>query len=666
LMRAREVVAALSFLVAASCSDAAGPNISDVPGYSIASVRVVPSSATIFVPDTIRASDRFTFEAIAVGKNGAVLGSVSFVWSSSDPSIAVVDSAGTVTPIMPGTVEISASAHKIGKATLVILPATESVEVSPLVDSIFVDEPIVPSRDVQQLTATATDVFGDPLTGVAFAWQSAAPAVATVDASGLVHAIGLGTAAITVTANGRSAVASIRVVPVVASVNVTSPATQVLALDTVQLAAVALDYSNATMTRTFTWVSSNPSVATVSATGRVIFLSAGQATFTARTAFRTAAVTITALERRLMSVDAGGDFTCGFANLGRGYCWGLAVDGRTAAEPDSSCFPGAALPGERLPCILPPKRMNEPEISFTAISAGGNFGCGIATDRLLYCWGSDSAGQIGNGSKGAGTTPSLATVKSERFTTISAGAQHACALNLLGRAFCWGDDSRGQLGDNRAINSTTPIPVADSSLQFRAISAGGSHTCGVTTSGSAYCWGEGNRGQLGNGIADSSDVPVLVSGGLSFVAIGAGRSHTCAIDSTGNMYCWGDNSLGQLGTGALLGQQLVPTLVSGPGGFTSLSAGDDHTCGIAGGAVKCWGSSEFGQVGDGNVLPHNVAAPVVVSGLQATFITAGRAHSCAINTAGEALCWGSNRWGALGNEYQAAVRATPQLVARPR
>jgi len=249
---------------------------------------------------------------------------------------------------------------------------------------------------------------------------------------------------------------------------------------------------------------------------------------------------------------------------------------------------------------------------------------------------------------------------------VSAGSHHACALNLDGRAYCWGSDSRGQLGDSLVINSTTPIPVADSTRLFRAISAGDSHTCGVTTTGAAYCWGEGVSGQLGNGVADSSDVPLLVSGGFSFIAISAGQSHTCAIDTTGNMYCWGDNSMGQLGTGVPGALQLTPILVAGPGGFTSLSAGANHTCAIASSQLKCWGRSEFGQVGDGAGHDHIVASPIVVAGLQATALSAGASHSCAISTAGEAWCWGSNRWGALGNEFQAAVRAVPQLVARPR
>ena len=674
MSRARVVFAVLSLLVVSSCEDGTGPNLNpNVPGYSITSVRVLPPSATIFVPDTIRPSDRITFSAVGLSKGGAILDKLRFVWTSSDESIAVVDTLGTVTPIRPGTVTITASAHKVGSATLVILPATLAVAVSPQLDSIFVDEPIVGTRDTTQLAAAAIDVFGSPLTGVTFLWQTSATSVASVTPDGIVRANGLGNATITVTANGTtaSATTSIRVVPLVASASLTAPPAQVLALDTVQLTAVARNYSNAPVQRTFNWTSSNPSVATVDTVGRVRFLTTGQATITARTAHRTATTSITAVDRVLTSIDAGGGFTCGVANLGRGYCWGLTEVGQTGAEPDSTCFP-PRFQIMRPDCILPPKRMNRPELSFTTISAGGNFACGITTDQLLYCWGDDLLGQVGNGGGPGGKTPSPATVKSERFTAISAGLSHACALNLSGRAYCWGADDMGQLGDRRPggplnpVNSTTPIPIIDSTLVFRSISAGDRHTCGVTTSGSAYCWGAGASGQLGNGVADSSDVPIQVSGNVSFASIAAGRAHTCAVDTSGNVLCWGDNTFAQLGNGSPGPIQLTPVQVSGAAGFTAIAAGDDHTCGISGGQVSCWGRSDYGQVGDGNTFDHNVAVPVVVAGLQATSISAGQKHTCAMSTSVVAMCWGSNNWGALGNEFQAAIRATPQVVARPR
>jgi alpha-tubulin suppressor-like RCC1 family protein len=438
----------------------------------------------------------------------------------------------------------------------------------------------------------------------------------------------------------------------------------VLALDTVQLVAVARNYSNQVIARKFNWTSSNPSVATVDTLGRARFLTTGQTTITGRSAFRSASVAVTVLERALLSVDAGGDFTCGFTNLGRGYCWGLALDGRTGVEPDSTCFPPAGE--ERPPCILPPKRING-DLSFMTISAGDDFACGITTDRLLYCWGSDEAGQIGNGGAGGGVNPAVATVKQERFVALSAGARHACALNESGRAFCWGADESGQLGDVRSMNSTTPIPVADSTLRFTMISAGDNHTCGLSNTGAAYCWGRGTEGQIGNGGMFNEDVPAAVTGGILFTSIAAGGSHTCGVSTSGSMYCWGSNESGQLGSGGQGSGVSNPVQVIGPDDFTAVTAGENHSCGIAGGGqVYCWGGSEYGELGDGVTGEHSSGSPLRVIGFSASAISAGANHTCAIATDGGAWCWGSNRWGALGNEFQAAIRATPQRVATPR
>jgi alpha-tubulin suppressor-like RCC1 family protein len=664
-MKWAKVAAAVVFLAPLVACDDTGPNISGVPGYSISAVRMLPNEMTIFIPDTVRESDHVTFEAVGLGKGGALLTNLRFAWETSDPSIATVDENGTVTPVRAGTVKIMASAHKVGEATLVILPATEVVTVSPALDSIFVDEPLLATRDFKKLEAKATDFLGRPLTGVAFTWQAAAANVAAVDVDGTVRATGLGTTSVTVTANGGAqATASMRIVPIVASAQLINAPSQVLALDNIQLVAEARNYSNALIARRFNWTSSNPSVATVDTLGRLKVLTTGQTTITARSAFRTASIAMTALERELISVDGGEDFTCGFTNLGRGYCWGLADLGQTGVEPDSSC--SGSLGGFES-CILLPKRMNEPQLSFTTISAGGDFACGVTTDRLLYCWGNDEVGQIGNGLDGAGTTPKLATVKSERFTTVSAGLHHACALNLNGRVFCWGSDSDGQLGDDRTIHSTTPIPVADSTLRFTMISAGDNHTCGLSNTGAAYCWGRGEEGQIGNGGMFSQEVPTAVTGGVFFTSIAAGGSHTCGVSTSGAIYCWGSNENGQLGSGGQGSTISNPVIVIGPDDFTAVTAGENHTCGIAGGGqVYCWGGSEYGELGDGNTSHHSTGSPFVVSGFTASAISAGANHTCAISTAGGAWCWGSNRWGALGNEFQAAIRATPQRVATPR
>lgn len=211
-MRARSIVALGVVVMTTSCEETTGPNLSDVPGYLISAVRVSPSIDTIFVPDTIRPSDRIAFVASAIGKNGAVLPAMTFAWASSDPTIALVDSGGLVTPLRQGEVEISASADKIGTATLVILPATMRVSLEPSIDTIFVTQPINSARDTLRMTPTARDLNDQPLSGVSYTWFSSAPTVATVDATGLVSAVGLGRTNIIVSANGHQALSVVHVV----------------------------------------------------------------------------------------------------------------------------------------------------------------------------------------------------------------------------------------------------------------------------------------------------------------------------------------------------------------------------------------------------------------------------------------------------------------------
>ena len=211
-MHARRYLPIISIPLLAACTETTGANLSDVPGYLISSVRVSPSIDTIFVPDSIRESDRITFSAIATGKNGSDLPAMTFAWSTSNPQVATVDSSGVVTPRTLGVVEISAAADKVGRATLVILPATMAVSVSPAVDTIQVSLPIVSARDTVRLRATARDLNGGLLGGVAFSWASSNPLVATVDESGLVHALALGSANINVSANGHFASAIVHVI----------------------------------------------------------------------------------------------------------------------------------------------------------------------------------------------------------------------------------------------------------------------------------------------------------------------------------------------------------------------------------------------------------------------------------------------------------------------
>ena len=214
------------------------------------------------------------------------------------------------------------------------------------------------------------------------------------------------------------------------------------------------------------------------------------------------------------------------------------------------------------------------------------------------------------------------------FAALTAGFSHTCGLTTDARAFCWG---YGPLGSAETRGSPVPVPVDVSGINptvsFKSVEGGVFRTCGVATDGRAFCWGNDLPG-------GSSQVAVLVdvsgiSPPVSFAALAAGGDHTCGLATDGRAFCWGENSTGQLGNGegatgtcdfkTPCAQYPVPVDVSGinpPVSFIALSAGGYHTCGLAtDGRAFCWGSDQYGQLGNGGGSA-NSQSPVQI----------GRAH----------------------------------------
>ena len=254
---------------------------------------------------------------------------------------------------------------------------------------------------------------------------------------------------------------------------------------------------------------------------------------------------------------------------------------------------------------------------------------------------------------------------------VALGEMHACALGSNGKAYCWGVDYDGSLGNNLSDDDdpflTTPVAVHQgeipTGITIIQITAGWATTCALGSNGKAYCWGRGNYGQLGNDTTTNAKTPVAVHqgqipAGVSLTQIATGGSHTCALGSDAKAYCWGYGQFGQLGNNAItdahtpvaVHQGQIPAGVS----LTQIATGGSHTCALGSDAkAYCWGNSSYGKLGNNSTT--NALTPVTIhqgeipTGITIIQITAGRDTTCALGSDAKGYCWGRGASGQLGN-----------------
>ena len=274
------------------------------------------------------------------------------------------------------------------------------------------------------------------------------------------------------------------------------------------------------------------------------------------------------------SLAGNGAHFCGTAVDLSIYCWGFS------AFVDTT---GAAI-STGVPTRL------QSNIAWLQVSPGAQHNCAVANDHSAYCWGDNSSGQLGDTSITRRLAPQR-VFGGFQFHAVASGGAHSCGImldasDLDATALCWGSNSSGQLGDGTSTNRLSPTAV-DGGIRWKTLGAGGNFTCGLAQDGTANCWG------AGTGRATPGSYP----GAPTFVSMSVGSAHVCALQIDGKAYCWGDNSSGQLGDSTTTSRS-TPTEVTTTFRFSSISAGFQQTCGITtDGFLACWGRNTLGEIG---------------------------------------------------------------------
>lgn len=295
-----------------------------------------------------------------------------------------------------------------------------------------------------------------------------------------------------------------------------------------------------------------------------------------------------------LSIAAGEWVACGLTSSRAIRCWGTWVGDGTSTQRNSPTVVGDSS-------------------SFVDLAVGSYHACGVTDGGVMKCWGDGWDGKLGNGDGTGATQYSPVTADSGTlFRRVAAGRNHTCGITTAGALRCWGTNSAGQLGDGTTAGPRLSAVEIDPGVTYSWIAAGEDNTCGVTSAGVLKCWGANGSGQVGDGTTVTKNSPTVVDSGVSYAKVSVATSgyHACAVTSAGVLKCWGNNGSGRLGKGDTVSSS-VPVVIDAGTAYGEIAAGGGHTCAITtGGELKCWGANGDGRLGIGNTTGQTLPALV--------------------------------------------------------
>jgi len=271
--------------------------------------------------------------------------------------------------------------------------------------------------------------------------------------------------------------------------------------------------------------------------------------------------------------------------------------------------------------------------------------CAVDTSGALWCWGKNDQGQVGDGTTTSRLNPVLATAVGDSVQQATLSSTSGCVLKTGPNVWCWGGNGSGQLGNGTTDDSLVPVEPVGLPSDVTQVAMGAEHACALTSSGSVWCWGGNEYGELGAGTFESPQLqPAEVMPNARYIS--AGAFFTCAIDHDDALHCWGKNSDGNLGLGHTLHESAPVHVASLGSDVLHVDTAVRNACAVTNdGSVWCFGWQQHGRLGDGVdadghvATPQRVAGPLGNGGAKAVYVTSGAA--CAHTTDDGLWCWGA-------------------------
>jgi len=303
-------------------------------------------------------------------------------------------------------------------------------------------------------------------------------------------------------------------------------------------------------------------------------------------------------------------------------------------------------------------------LTWKQVSVGEFHTLAVRSDGTLWSWGFNQNGQLGIGNTPNGNASHISVPTqvgtAKDWVAVAAGKAHSLATNKAGMLYAWGRNFNGQLGDGTKIDRSVPTRIGNFT-NWKSITAGANHSAGTRSDLSLWAWGANEDGQVGDGTNVDVSAPVAIgTTGVTWVSVAAGGTHTMAIRADGALFAWGANGSRQLGDGATADQN-TPIQIGMETDWAYLAAGFRHSLAVkVNGTLWAWGSNTDGQLGIGTFFDKGT--PTQVAGNVAwRSVAAGLRHSFATQTDGTLWGWGRGAEGQQGNASIGSVPVPVQL-----